>query len=95
MAVGELQARYLGEALTIPRSLKGLSRDEVLRQPPTLPTEATKPKKSLIAVLAALGGGFTLLLWVFLREGWKNAARDPETLKKQHRLRAALGLKRS
>ena len=90
-----MQARYFAEVLTILRSLKGLSRDEVLRQPPTLPTEATKPKKSLIAVLAALGSGFALLLWVFMRQAWKNAAQDPEMAKKQAQLRAALGIKRS
>ena len=90
-----MQARYFAEVLTILRSLKGLSRDEVLRQPPTLPTEATKPKKSLIAVLAALGSGFALLLWVFMRQAWKNAAQDHEMAKKQAQLRAALRIKRS
>ena len=90
-----MQARYFAEVLTIPRSLKGLSRDVVLKQQPTLPTEPTAPKKSLIAVLAALGSGFALLLWVFMRQAWKNAANDPETVKKQARLRAALGMPRS
>ena len=95
VAVGELQARYFAEVLTIPRSLKGLSRDVVLKQQPTLPTQPIAPKKSLIAVLAALGSGFALLLWVFMRQAWKNAANDPETVKKQARLRAALGMPRS
>lgn len=92
VAVGELQARYLGEVLSIPRSLQGLSRDVVV-QPPTLPTEPVAPKKSLIAVLAALGSGFALLLWVFVRQAWKNAAQDPKAAEKQARLRAAIGFK--
>lgn len=94
VAVGELQARYFSEVLTIPRALQGLSRD-VLKQPPTLPIHPAAPKKSLIAVLAALGSGFALLLWVFTRQAWKNAAQDPQAAEKQARLRAAMGLKGS
>ena len=91
VAVGELQARYLGEVLNIPRQLTGLTRDVVI-QPPTLPTEPVAPKKSLIALLAAFGSGFMLLLWVLLRQAWKNAAHDPLTAGKQAKLLAALGL---
>lgn len=92
VALGELQARYLGEVLTIPRTLQGLSRDVVI-QLPTLPTEPVAPKKALIAILAALGSGFALLLWVFMRQAWKNAVQDPEVAGKQAKLRAALGFK--
>ena len=92
VAVGELQARYQADVLSIPRSLQGLARDVVV-QPPTLPTEPVAPKKSLIAVLAALGSGFALLLWVFMRQAWKNAAQDPEAAEKQAKLRAAMGFK--
>jgi uncharacterized protein involved in exopolysaccharide biosynthesis len=92
MAVGELQARYFAEVQTIPRTLQGLSRD-VVKQPPTLPTEPVAPKKSLMAVLAALGSGFALLLFVFIRSAWKSAAQDPQAAPKLARLRAVLGLK--
>lgn len=92
VAVGELQARYLADVLAIPRALQGLSRDVVM-QSPTLPTESVAPKKSLITILAAFGGGFALLLWVFMRQAWKNAAKAPETAEKMIRLRAALGFK--
>ena len=92
VAVGELQARYLAEVLAIPRTLQGLSRD-VVAQPPTLPTEPVSAKKSLTAVLAALGSGFALLLWVFVRQAWKNAAQDPEAAEKQAKLRVAMGFK--
>jgi uncharacterized protein involved in exopolysaccharide biosynthesis len=91
-ALGELQARYLGEVLSIPRTLQGLSRDIVI-QPPTLPTEAVAPKKSLIAVMAALASGFALLLWVFMRKAWVNTQQDPVTAIKQARLWAAMGFK--
>ena len=90
--VAELRARYLGEVLSIPRLLQGLTRD-VLRQAPTLPTEPVSPKKGLIAVLATLASGFVLLLWVFMRNAWKNAALDPAVAEKQARLRSAFGFK--
>ena len=90
VAVGELQARYQADVLSIPRALQGLARDVVI-QPPSLPTEPVAPKKSLIAVLAALGGGFALLLWIFMRQAWRNAALDPETAEKQSKLRGAIG----
>jgi uncharacterized protein involved in exopolysaccharide biosynthesis len=90
VAVGELQARYLGEVLSIPRALQGLTRDVVV-QPPTLPIDAVGPKKSLMAILAALGTGFALLLWVFARKAWTGAAVDPLAADKQTRFRKALG----
>ena len=92
VALGELQARYLGEVLSIPRTIQGLSRDAVI-QPPTLPTEAVAPKKGLIAILATLAGGFVLLMWVFVRKAWGNARQDPMSAMKLARLRAALGFK--
>jgi hypothetical protein len=90
VAVGELQARYLSEVLSISRSLKGLSRD-IVTQPPTLPTEHVSPKKGLFATLSALAAGFALLLWVFMRQAWRNAVLDPQAAPKLARLRAALG----
>ena len=92
VAVGELQARYQADILSIPRTLQGLARDVVM-QPPTLPTEPVAPKKSLIAVLAALGSGFALLLWVFMRQAWRSAALNPDAAEKQAKLLAAMGFK--
>lgn len=90
--VADLQARYLGEVLSIQRTLLGLSRD-VVKQSPTLPTEPVSAKKGLIAILAILGSGFVLLLWVFMRSAWKNAAHDPAVAVKHARLHSALGFK--
>lgn len=92
VAVGELQARYFTEVQEIQRWLQGLSPD-VVKQPPTLPIEPEAPKKGLIAVLGALTTGFALLLWVFMRQAWRHAAKDPQVAGKQARLRAALSLK--
>jgi hypothetical protein len=90
VAVRDLQGRYLSEVSSISRSLKGLSRDIVM-QPPTLPTEHVSLKKGLFATLSALAAGFALLLWVFMRQAWRNAVLDPQTAPKLARLRAALG----
>lgn len=92
VALGELQARYLTEVLNIPRILQGLSRDIVL-QPPTLPSGPDVTHRKLIAVLAALGTGFSMLLWIFLRRSWMAAARDPQASEKQAKLIAAMGFK--
>lgn len=92
VAVGELQALYFAEVLSIPRALQGLSRDIVVQQP-TLPAEPIGPQKGLIAVLAAIGSSLALLLWVFMRQAWMNAKQDPEVAVKQAKLRATLGFK--
>ena len=90
VAVGQLQTLYLSEVLSISRSLKGLSRD-IVTQPPTLPTEHVSPKKGLFATLSALAAVFALLLWVFMRQAWRNTVLDPQAAPKLARLRAALG----
>ncbi|MDP3864171.1 MAG: hypothetical protein Q8Q75_05595 [Rhodoferax sp.] len=94
VGLGELQTRYLNDVLGIPRSLQGLSRD-VVKQPPTLPTEPVSNKKALIAVMSTLGAGFALLLFVFMRQAWRNASQDPETAPKMARLRAAFGARKA
>ncbi len=90
VSVGELQSRYFGEVQSISRALLGLSRD-VIRQPPTLPTEPASPKKGLIAIVAALVSGVVLLLWAFARRAWSTAAQDPRSAEKLAKLRAAIG----
>ncbi|MEJ7137741.1 Wzz/FepE/Etk N-terminal domain-containing protein [Amphibiibacter pelophylacis] len=58
---------------------------------PAMPPELkSKPKKGLIAVLATLGAGFVLLLFVFVREAWRNARNDPEAAEKIEAIRQAL-----
>jgi Chain length determinant protein len=94
VAVGELQARYLNEVLNLPRALKGLSRDVVV-QLPTLPAESTGPKKGIIAIIVTLVSGIFMLLGVFVGQAWKNASKNPDTAKKQARLLASVGLKKT
>ena len=61
------------------------------------PERKAKPKKALIAVIAALASGFALLLFVFIRSGLKNASQDEETKLRMAALKGswnrALGVK--
>ncbi len=43
------------------------------------PERKVKPKKALIAIIATLASGFALLLFVFVRNTFKNAAQDEST----------------
>jgi uncharacterized protein involved in exopolysaccharide biosynthesis len=69
-------------------SLFGLG-DEAVVQPASLPWQRSSPKPSLIAVLTALATGFALVLWVFVRQAWRNAAADAESSDKLRALKAA------
>lgn len=46
------------------------------------PELKSKPKKALIAVLATLASGFLLLLFVFVRQAWRQSDQDPDTHQK-------------
>ena len=53
-----------------------------------LPPEwKTKPKRALIAIITTLAAGFLLLLWVFVRSAFANAAKEGETAQKWARIR--------
>ena len=43
------------------------------------PERKAKPKKAMIAIIAALASGFALLLFVFIRSALQNAYQDEET----------------
>jgi capsule polysaccharide export protein KpsE/RkpR len=59
------------------------------------PERKAKPKKAMIAIIATLASGFTLLLFVFVRQALANAGQDSESAKKMAQLkkswRRALG----
>jgi hypothetical protein len=88
----QLRNGYVDAIASIELQLRGSTRDVVF-SPPSAPTKPLNSKMSLIAVLAALGSGFALLLWVFMRQAWKNAAQNPDVAGKQATLRAAVGFR--
>jgi tyrosine-protein kinase Etk/Wzc len=53
------------------------------------PERKSKPKRAFIALVAALIALGSLLLFVFLRQGWRNLALDPDGSQKIARLRTA------
>ena len=53
------------------------------------PERKTKPKKALIAIIAALASGFVLLLFVFVRQALLNAGQDTESALKIATLKAS------
>ena len=55
-------------------------------EPPEL---KSKPKKALIAVLVTLASGFALLLFVFIRQGLRNAEQDEASAQKLHNIKAS------
>ena len=57
--------------------------------PAVPPERKSKPQKALIAVIATLGAGFLLLLWVFLRQALRNAEHAPESAQRLAQLRTS------
>jgi tyrosine-protein kinase Etk/Wzc len=55
-------------------------------QPPEV---KSKPKKTLVAIIATLAAGFVLLLFVFIRQSLKNAIEDQESASKLNHLKAS------
>ena len=53
------------------------------------PERKSKPKKSMIAIMATLASGFALLLFVFIRQALRNANQDEEAAQKLSALKAA------
>ena len=72
--------------------LEGLT-DAQLIQAPTLPQKASKPKKGLIAIGATLAAGLALMLFVFVRQAVRGAAKDAGAASKMARIRRALALR--
>ncbi len=54
------------------------------------PEKKSKPKKAMIAIMTTLATGFALLLFVFIRQAWRNASAHPETAAKLAALRASV-----
>ena len=93
VAVGELQTRYFDEIIIIPRLLQGLSRS-VVKLSPTLPTDASAPRKGLIVMVAVISSAVIFFLWAVVGAGWRRVARNPQVAAKQAKVLVCLGLRR-
>lgn len=85
VAVSELETRYLNEVLAIPRLLKGYSRD-VVKQAPTLPTEAVTTKRMLIIALAVILSVIFLLVWLMVKNSRRVDVRYAATFERKVQL---------
>ncbi len=72
----------------IEQKLQGLDAS-VLVQEATLPTKHATPKRSLVAIIAALAAGFALLLFVFIRQALRSAIQNEESAEKINALQAS------
>jgi Chain length determinant protein len=63
---------------------------EVFAQEPSLPQRKTSPRRSIVALVTLLASGFSLLLFVFIRKAWRNAAQDSESANKIIRIKQLL-----
>ena len=75
---------------SLEQQLEGITNEQLL-QAPSLPEKPVSQKKAMVATLAALGTGFVLLLWVFVRSGLRAAGADPQSAAKLAAIRRALG----
>jgi len=74
--------------IRVEKELKGIDGSDLI-QSPTLPTKKIAPKRTLIAITAALAVGFVLLLFVFIRQAMRNASQNEESAQKINALQAA------
>lgn len=64
---------------------------EVFVQQPSLPQRETSPRRSMLMLLVLLASGSALLLFVFIRKAWRDAAQDAESASKMARIKLLLG----
>jgi uncharacterized protein involved in exopolysaccharide biosynthesis len=74
--------------IKLEKELKGIDSSDLI-QSPTLPTKKVAPKRSLIAIIATLAAGFALLLFVFIRQAFRNASQNEESAPKINALQAS------
>jgi uncharacterized protein involved in exopolysaccharide biosynthesis len=72
--------------------IEGLGQN-ALFQPATLPERPLSNKKAMVATISALAAGFALLLFVFVRQAWRNAGVNAEAADKLARIRRGFGFK--
>jgi uncharacterized protein involved in exopolysaccharide biosynthesis len=59
------------------------------------PERKSKPKKALIALVAVLATGFAMLLFVFIRQAWRNARANPATAERLSTIKASFRQRRT
>lgn len=65
---------------------------EIFVQEPSLPQRKTSPKRGLVVILAILVSGFSLLVFVFIRQAWRRVSEDPKMIGKVRQIKHAFAL---
>jgi uncharacterized protein involved in exopolysaccharide biosynthesis len=74
--------------IEIEEKLQGLDASALLQEP-TLPTKQSTPKLSTITILAVMISGFSLLLFIFIRQAFSNASQNEESAQKINTLQSS------
>jgi uncharacterized protein involved in exopolysaccharide biosynthesis len=74
--------------------IEGLGQNALV-QSATLPEEPLSNKKVMVAIISALATGFALMLFVFVRQAWRNVGANVEAADKLARIRRGFGFKSS
>jgi len=90
----ELKGTRERDLQDLKRKLLGFG-GEMIVQSPSLPQRPNNQKRGLVTILAGLASGMALLLFVFIRSGWRSATQNPGDASKIQRIRQSLGLKPS
>jgi hypothetical protein len=92
--VSGMKGAHFDTIQSLEAQIEGLAKTALV-QPATLPEKPLSNKKALMATITALATGFALLLFVFVRQAWRNAGANAEAADKLARIRRGLGLKPS
>jgi hypothetical protein len=92
--VSSTKGSHFAMIQSLESQIEGLGKNALV-QPATLPENSLSNKKATIATISALATGFTLLLFVFVRQALRNAGKNPESAAKLARIRQALGWRAS
>lgn len=79
--------------LDIELSLVSSVKQADILQRPSLPDRALSRNIATRTILIGVAAGFVVLIFVFIRQGWRNASSDPAGAEKVARVRRAFGLK--
>ncbi|WP_119290393.1 GumC family protein [Azohydromonas sediminis] len=59
------------------------------------PERKSRPKRALVAIVTTLAAGLALVVWIFLRRAWRNAAATPEGAARLAAIRGAFARRRA
>jgi uncharacterized protein involved in exopolysaccharide biosynthesis len=90
--VTTIKGSHFAMIQSLEAQIEGLAQNALV-QPATLPEKPLSDKNVLVATIIALATGFALLLFVFVRQAWRNVGANAEAADKQARIWRGFGFK--